>query len=278
MSTEDYLRVRTGGQDCLIGDRPIKTLRLNREAREVLLTDLRALPRSTSAIHREWESWLKGAAPLLKVAFDQAAASDAPDITLLSPIHPLVRQAAEHLTGGGRFITWGVVETAEAPPGDYPFAVYQWRFLGLQEDVRFRAVSAQDALSGRLEALLAKALPIEGETLPTATPGVLDALESRQYAEWQAARETHRAATNTRASFRLASLKSSHAARVAQLEDLLHGASDERIRRMYSSQMQSAHADYERRAKDIENAITSSDLQTERVASGVLRIRALPPY
>lgn len=268
-----YLGARAGDQQSLVGERSVKTLRLNRDARSRLLEDLRALPRSTSALYREWESWLQGAAPLLRVAFDQSAAPNSPDVVLLSPVHPLVRQAAEHLKGEARFITSGVVHTAELPAGDYPFAIYQWRFLGLQEDVRFRAVSTHDVLSARLESLLLEALAGTGEESPALSPQVREELEARQFREWQVARDAHRQVSEKRASFRLASLRSSHEARLGQLRDLLERARDDRIRRMHASQIQSAEEDFKCRAADIEGAIGSSDVQSELVAFGALRVR-----
>jgi ATP-dependent helicase HepA len=266
-----YLQARTGDQTTLLGDKSQKTLRLSRDARQVLLTDCRTLPRSTSAVHRAWEAWLKGAEPLLKVSFDQSAAADSPETVLLSPVHPLVRQAAEHLKGSGPFVTGAVVEAADTPPGDYPFAIYQWRFLGLQEDVQFRAIAVDEVVKGRVEALLIQATAAEAP-IPPPAPTILQALESCQFGEWQAAREAHREATANRASFRRASLDSSHAARRAQLEELLTAATDERIRRLYTAELENLKADHDRRTHEIEAAINRSDLQTELVAFGVLRV------
>ena len=80
-----YLAAIGGGeQEWLLGEKPVKTLRLNQEMRNRLLQDYAKLPRSTALTSREWEAWLKGSLPHLRVTFGQQAAADAPDAALLS--------------------------------------------------------------------------------------------------------------------------------------------------------------------------------------------------
>ncbi len=80
--------------DLLLGEKPLKTLRLNQRVRTRLLDDFRRLPRSTDPVARQWEKWLKGADPLLPVTFDQETAAAEPKAAHLHVLHPLVRQAA----------------------------------------------------------------------------------------------------------------------------------------------------------------------------------------
>ena len=51
----------------VLGEKAVKTLRLNQEARNVLLSDFGKLPRSTALTYREWENWLKGTNPHLRI-------------------------------------------------------------------------------------------------------------------------------------------------------------------------------------------------------------------
>ena len=93
-----YLNARLGSEaEHLLGEKPSKTLRLNQEARALLLADYRRLPRSIEPIAREWEKWLKGSQPTLSVTFEQETASENPKTVHLSVLHPLVRQAAHFL-------------------------------------------------------------------------------------------------------------------------------------------------------------------------------------
>ena len=66
----------------LIGEKPLKTLRIAQSARAILLDDYRRLPRSTEPIARDWEKWLKGTLPTMPVTFDQQAAAENPKAQL----------------------------------------------------------------------------------------------------------------------------------------------------------------------------------------------------
>jgi len=267
-----YLRERTGSTEALLGDRALKTIRLSGEARTLLLQDFERLPINSAPTHREWRAWLRGAQPLLKVTFEQAAASQTEGVTLLSPMHPLLRQASEHVRTDGRLVSSGIVADPDLPTGDVAFAIYQWRFLGLQEDVQFRAFSTNEALEGSLERLLVEALPREESDRSDPASEDVQELERRQFAAWSTSRQGHREATSRRADFRRASLRASHGARRAQLDDLLRGASDERIQRLHRAEIANLDAEFERRTAEIDSAIARADLQSDLVAVGVLRI------
>jgi hypothetical protein len=268
----NYLASRGASDDCIQGERQVKTLRLNQELRNILLKDLSRLTRSTSSLYREWESWLKGTIPHARITFDPKAASENRDAVLLSPVHPLIRQAAESYKLAGRFMAGFLVKTSAVPAGDYPFAVYQWRFLGLQEDLQLHPVLADETVQEQFLDIIASAEPLSvgPEALPS--QDILDALETAHYAAWERSRKQHREATASRAAFRLASLASSHNARLSLLGDQLARAKDERIKRMHKSQMERASRDNERRVHDIKTGIESSDLQAQAVAFGLMRV------
>ena len=93
-----YLAARLGSDvEYLLGDKPLKTLRLSEEARGLILEDYRRLPRSVGTAGARWERWLKGSQPTLPVTFEQETATENPKTVHLSVLHPLVRQAARFL-------------------------------------------------------------------------------------------------------------------------------------------------------------------------------------
>ncbi|MEN6449110.1 MAG: helicase-related protein [Thermoguttaceae bacterium] len=268
-----YLQeVLGGGQEYVLGDKPLKTLRLSQEAREKLLKDYRTLQRMKGATYRQWEDWLKGNEPHLAVTFDASCAVDHPEAVLMGPLHPLVRQAATAYKPQKRLMAACAVADDSIPPANYPFAVYQWRYHGLREDVQLRAISVGDSVDSKVIRLLERAAPIDlvPQDRPAAT--VFDNLESRHYAEWRRASEEHRERIQQLASYRRESLKVSHAARMAILKEQLTQATDEKIRRMRQSQIVSADADYSRRMKELDDAIIQADITSTLVAQGVVRI------
>ena len=261
-----------GGQDYVLGDKPLKTLRLSQEARENLLKDYRKLERMKGAIHRQWEDWLKGKEPHLAITFDASCAVDHPEAVLMGPLHPLVRQAATAYKPQKRLMAACAVADDSIPPADYPFAVYQWHFHGLREDVQLRAVSVGDSVDAKVIGLLERATPIDLAPNDRPAADVFDSLESRHYAEWRRASEEHRERIQQIASYRRESLKVSHAARMAILNEQFNQATDEKIRRMRQSQIDSADAEYSRRTKELDDAITKADITSDLVAQGVIRV------
>jgi hypothetical protein len=70
------------------------------------------------------------------------------------------------------------------------------------------------------------------------------------------------------------SLDTTHAARVALLEEQRDNATDVRIRRMREGQLEAARRDYERRAKELKKVAEQADILAEVVAFGVLIVES----
>jgi ATP-dependent helicase HepA len=270
----NYLAALGGGEQVsLLGEKAVKTMRLNQEIRNLLLADYGKLPRSTAVTHRDFENWLKGNNPHLRVTFDPKAATENPDATLLSPVHPLVRQAANRFARQERAVTACEVQSDLVPASDYPFAIYQWRFLGLQEDLQLQPITLDDRVRTKFAQLLSGAEPRAVAPAEVPSSSVLDQLEAAHYTLWSAARDRHREETRKRAAFRLASLASSHAARLALLEDQFAKATDDRIRRMHQAQIERATAEQQRRTEEVNRAKDVTDVQAQVVAFGMMRVR-----
>ena len=98
-------------------------------------------------------------------------------------------------------------------------------------------------------------------------------LEDKHYKSWLSARESHRDRILRLAEFRRESLDTSQKARMSLLQEKLAKASEEKIQRMTKSQIETAKADYDRRRRDIDEAVGRTDITFEVVAYGVLEIR-----
>jgi len=134
-------------QEFLLGQKALKTLRLSQDSRSVLLQDFQMLPRNNTPVYREWENWLKGGNPHLLLAFDSDCASQHPEASFITPLHPLVKQAAITFDTMERVLTALKVNSNEVPKGRYEFAIYQWRFHGVREDLTLRPISSSDIVT-----------------------------------------------------------------------------------------------------------------------------------
>jgi superfamily II DNA or RNA helicase len=273
-----YLQITIGReQEYLLGEKPLKTLRLSQEARNRLLRDFQQLPRHSSPTYRDWENWLKGPTPHLSLTFEADCASQHPETAFIIPIHPLVRQAAAALDLERSIVTALICEDDEIPPGGYPFAIYQWQLYGIRDDLRLVPVSQVETITKRLTNLLEKGQPVDLAPQHFPDQNILNQLDSHHYQLWAAAQRRHKEQTQELAQFRRESLATSHRARLALLNEQLSQATDDRIQRMRSSQITVAEADYARRIQEIDMGVERADITAQAVAFGILQIKRRDP-
>ena len=268
-----YLQ-RTCGkeQDFILGEKPLKTLRLSQDARSSLLRDCQQLTRQTTTAYREWENWLKGGNPHLLVTFEADCATHHSEAAFIMPLHPLLKQAAMSFDTRQRVITTLSVQDNEVPVGRYEFAIYQWRFHGIREDLILRPIASSEAVTAHIGRLLEKAVDATTENPGGNVTPVWDELDAQHYKLWSEARVKHRQRTQELASYRRESLSTSHRARIALLEEQLKQASNEKIQKMRQSQIITAEADYARHIQDLDIALERADVIAEPVAYGVIQI------
>ena len=266
-----YLQNACGkDQAFILGERPLKTLRLSQDARNSLLRDFRQLPRQNTPVYREWETWLKGSEPHLSVTFEPDCASQNPKAAFIMPLHPLVKQAAMSFDAGQRAITTLKVQTREVPAGRYEFAVYQWQYYGIREDLALKPIASSAAVTPHLDRLFEKAVDATTDDQEGSTSTTWDELDTQHHALWSEARTQHQQGTRELVAYRRESLSTSHQARLALLQEQLTQTSDEKLQRMRRSQIDAAQADYERRVQELDRALRTADIIAELVAYGSL--------
>ncbi len=269
---ENYLQDIAGKtQDFILGEKATKTLRISQEVRTKMLKDYQALPRSASAFYKEWESWLKGAKSHLSITFDTPEAVENRSATFITPLHPLVRQAAGAIESDGKkpiCIVHAIDD--EIPPGHYPFVIYEWRYVGVRENLKLYPIAESPEVTKRLPSLLEHGrtgnLPEDHMPEPT----VFEKLEAQHYEHWRDTRSEHKERNRRIADHRRESLKNSHRRRTAMLSDILAKATNDKIQRMRQTQLENAETDYQRRIASFDDAVKKADLNAEPVAYGVL--------
>jgi superfamily II DNA or RNA helicase len=266
-----YLQQTCGKeQEFILGEKPLKTLRLSQEARSILLHDFQQLPRQNTSAYREWENWLKGGNPHQLVTFESECATQHHEAVFIMPLHPIVKQAAMSFDTGKRVVTALKAKSKEVPAGRYDFAIYQWQFHGIREDLVLRPVASSEIVTAHLASLLEKAEDAPTDERGGAGSPVWDDLDAQHYKLWSEARAKHQQRTQELAEYRRESLATSHRARIALLEEHLKQASNEKIQKMRQSQIAAAEADYARRIQDLDIAMERADVTSGPVAYGVL--------
>lgn len=259
-------------QEFILGEKPLKTLRLSQDARTILLRDFQQLPRQNTTVFKAWENWLKGGNPHLLITFESDCALQHQEAAFIMPLHPLVRQAALSFNIKKRAVATLKVQTNDVPTGRYEFAIYQWRFHGIKEDLVLRPVASAEAVTPYLSRLLEKATDLDADISNEVDSACWDALDGQHYKLWSDARARHRQKTQELAQFRRESLTTSHRARIALLEEQLRQADNEKIQRMRQAQISAAEADYARRIQELDIAMEKAEITAEPVAYGVIQI------
>ena len=267
-----YLHQKIGtDQEFILGEKPLKTLRLSEDARNTLLSDFQQFPREKTRVYREWEQWVKGSDPHLSITFEADCATQHPDAAFIMPTHPLVKQAANALNAEQEAVTTLKVRTHKVPPGRYEFAIYQWRFLGIREHLVLKPIALSEVLTPHLNDLLERAQ--DGDTQENQAPIQKDALEKTHQHLWVEARDKHRERTRALANHRRESLSTSHQKRITLLKERITQVTDPRIQLMRQSELANAETDYRRRIQEFDEALAKADVTAEPVAYGILEVR-----
>ena len=215
----------------------------------------------------------------MSITLNASHAIDNPKVESLTPIHPLIKQAARSFDYNTPVKSHLRVKPGDdlvlksfPPVGTHPFAIYQWHFHGIREDVVLRLVSREQSIIDNWQVLLEKAEA--GETIPgeSSESSSYEELNKIQYDLWSKAREDHRDRERDLAQYRRESLTSSHDARIALLGDQLSQSTNEKIKRMRQSQIDSANADYARRIQELEIAMERTDVHTQLIVHGTIQV------
>ena len=258
-------------KEYFLGDKPLKTLRLSQSARRILREDFLALKFPKNEINRDWSRWLDVGEQHLAVTFDNNCWKENPNAVFLSITHPLVKQAAAFLQSKGQIVTALSVTTNEFAPGEYPFAVFQWKLSGEREDLQIKSISAEPTLNKILFDLLKKSSSIEIKISNNVK--MWEDVEAAHHEMWKTFLEEHKSKTEAIIRYKEASLKSSHAARMSQLKSTLEKSTDPKYRIMQEGKIRIAEYDYISHLTDLHEAREKADILFELLAYGMLVIR-----
>ena len=271
---ERYFSALEGGRSYMLqGRQPTVSVQLNQEMRNRLIGDFKAVSQFC-AVDRSWERWLKGSDPYLRVTFDPATADEDRSATFVTPTHPLARQAAMSLDPSATLSCSVSAKSSTVAPGRYPFAIYRWKILGVAESFAFQPVCESEEHAKALLGLLEDAVATEDSSAMTVAEE--DRLEAIHYRVWMSSRGEHIESVTRSAEARLASLKASHQAREALLDEQRDQATDARIRRMKEGQLEAANRDYDRRRSELERVAGEAEIVAEAAVLGVLMVEKLP--
>lgn len=253
-----------------LGQKTVTTLQLGQDIREKLLVDSQKLKPSGEAA-QTWTRWLKGNDPYLALTFNQQTAAEQRELLFVTPNHPLAQQAAQSIEPATPLICNLKASCDTLPAGRHAYAIYRWQKRGLKEDFTFQPIAATPELTAHMLALLESAQPLDDDS-QAITSEQENTLEQSHYRLWLDTRATHIEQVQQHARARLDSLKTTHAARMALLQEQRDANPSDKIQRMRTSQIDSANRDYRQHVEQLEQAAKQADILAEAVVFGILMI------
>lgn len=267
---EQYLYRRLGQGSYILGEGDAKQLRLSAAARAELRDDFRKLPSGRNAVRQSWDVYLKGKAPIHPITFDAETAEKKRDNFFITAMHPLAKQAAAYFASNEQAYIRLQYVTENLPSGSYHFSVYAWSYVGINPHFKLVVVCDDDVIASELPDILQEAQ--SGAAAVKMQPSDWDALERKQVKLWMDEKaEEIKEAENT-STFKIESLSNNFRNRKRSLEQKIIDTSSESIRRMYTSELESATETYELKVAEIRKKVDQTDIHTTLIANGILEV------
>ena len=268
---ERYLKDRLGDGQYILGASELKQIRLSKEARVLLLEDFRRLSNVKSALKRRWENYLKGSEPMHLLTFASETAAKERKALFITPMHPLVKQAAKYYATSDISYIHLDYYADDLPKGSYPFSIYAWSYVGLNPMFRVVSVCEDDLIAAELMDILQEAQTSAEHIKVDKT--MWSSLEGKHIAMWQSEKESYLAGVQNTVTYKLESIGSNFRNRRRTLEQKIRDSFDEKIRRMYQSELNTATEKYQIKVDEINERATRADIHTTLIANGIIDIK-----
>ena len=267
-----YLKQRLeADREYILGTKGLKKLRLSQEARLVLLEDYKKAKLPRNEVNKNWKRWLESGEQILDITFESSCWKENPSATFITITHPLVKLAADFLQSKSKVATTLRVKSDLFFAGKYPFAIYQWKLSGEREDLQMVPVSADPILNSTLFELLKQSQ--EGDSQFDRNTEKWNQIEETHHSLWISALKKHKKKTDELITYKEASLRTSHAARMGTLHDALKNNMGKKTYvQMMNGKIRIAQEDYDIHMNQLQNAKNKADILFELLAYGLLSI------
>ena len=249
----------------------LRTLRISGDKKQILLDDLKKMDivNSNNAT-RLWSAYLKSTSAQLRITYDATTAKDNRDVTFLTQMHPLVLQAAKHESEILPSVIGISVSDDSIPKGDYEFIIYAWKYVGLRPDIKLIAVSDNDSVRDSVLNYLQYASDYSFED--DSHIAKWDSMDKIHYENWQAAKKEYTEFVKEECDFRAEQARQTTTKREIILKGQIANATDERILRMRTAQLENLRKQYDEQKKNLDETVIKADIHTQPLVKGVLHV------
>lgn len=260
-----------GEGEYIRGKSEVKTLRLSAEKRQQLLENFQTIDMvNTNNALKIWNAYLKSSVSTLKVTFDSTTAKDERDVTFLTQMHPLVRQAAAYESTKFPCEIALSATSEEIAPGNYTFLIYAWNYVGLRSDIKLVAISDNAEVQQNILTIMQYATDYH-ETNGDYN-GKWNSMDTLHYEKWKDVKAKYVQDVKDECDYRLEQLAHSTNQRESIFRDMIVRAEDEKIIRMRTSQLEKLLLDFERQKKEMDETVARAEIKTNLLVRGILHV------
>lgn len=267
-----YMNDYLGDGEYIRGKSELKTLTLASDKRQILLDDLKKSGyNNNNNAMKLWRAYLKSDKPRLSVTFDSLCAKDNRSAAFFTQMHPFIVQAAKYESKQFPCEVGVSVSDENLPAGDYEFLIYAWKYVGIKPDIKLVAVSNNEAVQKYVLSSLqfATDYAIEGNHDMT-----WDDMDSIHREKWQNAKKEYAEDVREECEYRMEQMTHSYTQREMIYRNMIQDATDEKIIRMRTSQLEKLKKDYDSQKKQTEDTIHKADIHTNLLVRGVLHVES----
>jgi superfamily II DNA or RNA helicase len=265
-----YLESVVGKKDFLLGNEPLKTLRLSQGDRFELLNHFKSIPQKNTYQFKKWKQYLLGNTPALSITFDSDYAKSHPETLFITRSHPLLLQAAKQISAIEPVIYNASIVTKEAPKGIYPFCIYVWNYRGYQSTRKLLCLSKSGILEEDFMQLLRHSYQSSIST--NISDEEWNSIEILHRAKWDSAKNNYSSQAKIDLSYREQSLDYTYKIRLHRLEEDLNSTKNEKIKRMKEGELANLNHKHEIDLNQLRNAYSSIDIEFHLLVKGVLEV------
>lgn len=260
-----YLEKRLGSGKAILVDNKLK---LSPADKAILADDYKSL--GGGASDSVWSRYLRSSSTVCNITFNHEAAKD-PKMVFITPVHPLVRQAAKAYSSDKQLITFVEISSSDIASGAYPFQFYIWDYTGGRPRTQLLPICADKEVRLELSAIMQNAVPSSIEHDNAGQEW--DKLAERHLELWQYEQAKYIKEVDALCHFKLESLaKSVNARKSIALRQLSETAND-RIIQMRKSEIERLDGEFAAKKKKLEEDARLADIHTTLLINGVLVVR-----
>ena len=151
------------------------------------------------------------------------------------------------------------------------FSVYAWSYIGLTPMFRVVPICENDIIAAELTDILQEAeTSFESCRVDR---NAWSALERKHIEFWQREKENYLVNIKNIANYKLESIGSNYRNRKRTLEQKINNSFEEKIIRMYQSELNTATEKYQAKVAEINSEVSRADIHTALIANGIIEVK-----